>query len=542
MNIFISHRSANTLLSALLFAGACLGQSTERASVSLSGSDPNGQCLDTAISANGRYLAFYTSADNLVPGDSNGETDVFVRDRQTGVTERVSVSTSGSEGNDSSFGASISADGRFVAFSSKADNLVTGDTNGATDTFVHDRLTGQTVRTSVDSSGVEADSKSQSASISGDGRRITFYSDARNLVAGDTNLQRDIFVHDLQTGSTVRASVSSLGVEGNGKSDNPCISGNGRYVAFNSRADNFVSGDTALEDIFVHDLQTGMTERVSESSLGIGANSTSQYASLSADGRHVAFQSSADNLVPGDTNGRSDIFVHDRQTGLTQRVNVSSAGAEANDESGYPSISADGRHVSFDSVSDNLVPGNTSAWSGVFVHDRHTGITERVSVSSLGVAGEGQNTGSTISADGRYVGFQSDGGNLVSNDTNGIADVFAHDRWSGLGQNSIYLTGPSIAPVGAPIDFMWQATRGDAQYWLMYSKNLNGAWISGHRFDLGYPVTIQARGLNATNGIGSHTSQPVPPRAAGHTLYFELAIRDLNGVAYDSNVVGVTFQ
>ena len=236
-------------------------------------------------------------------------------------TERVSVDSAGVEGNSVSVVPAISADGRFVAFHSVANNLVTGDTNGAFDVFVHDRDTDTTERVSVDSAGVEGNDVSINSTISADGRFVAFRSIANNLVAGDTNGFWDIFVHDRTTDTTERVSVSSAGVQGNSFSFRPAISAGGRFVAFFSRANNLVAGDTnGKDDIFVHDRDTDITERVSVNSAGVQGNDFSRFrTSISADGRFVAFRSEANNLVAGDTNGFRDIFVHDRTTDTTER-------------------------------------------------------------------------------------------------------------------------------------------------------------------------------------------------------------------------------
>jgi WD40 repeat protein len=549
MRAYLPIRTASALFPALILVGASLGQTTERVSVDSFGNEASNDSFAPVVCANGRYVAFHSWASNLVSGDTNSQKDVFVHDRLTGITERVSVASTGVEGNDWSICPSFSEDGQLVAFSSMATNLVPGDTNGREDVFVHDRRTGKTERVSVSTSGGEGGSWSQAASLSADGRFVAFESRARNLVPGDTNMSFDIFVHDRQTGVTERVSKNSSGTQGNDVSYQPSISKHGRYVSFQSSADNLVAGDTNRKyDVFVHDRQTGLTERVSVDSSGAEGNETSTQSSISADGRMVAFLSAANNLVPGDTNGVLDFFVHDRLTGVTERVNMSSNGMQANDGSGLLTsipmsmISANGQHVVFESLASNLVPGDTGTSLDVFVHDRQTGVTERVSVNSLGIEGNGESGGATISANGRYVSFQSEAGNLVLGDVGGHQDIFVHDRWSGRGQNSIYLAAPTTAPVGAPIDFNWQSTRGNSHYWLLYSQNMNGGRKDGHKFDIGYPVSILARGVNSTNGLGSHTSLPVPPRAAGYTIYFEVAARDENGVAYDSNVVGVTFQ
>src|SRR5688572_7972318 len=199
-------------------------------------------------------------------------------------------------------------------------------------------------RVSVDSSGAEANWDSDSSAISADGKFVAFESYADNLVAGDTNGFADVFVHDRATGITERVSVDSSGVEGNGNSHGPSISADGQVVAFYSYAKNLVAGDRSFDfDVFVHDRATGITERVSVDSSGVEGNSSSSSPSISADGQVVAFESYASNLVAGDTNGYWDVFVHDRASGITERVSVESSGAEGDNDSGYPSISADGQ-------------------------------------------------------------------------------------------------------------------------------------------------------------------------------------------------------
>jgi len=364
---------------------------TTRVSVDSSGNEANGHSCWPAIGADGRYVAFQSYASNLVPGDTNDASDVFVHDRLTGVTERVSVDSAGNQGSGWSEFPAISADGRYVAFESEASNLVSGDTNWVPDVFVHDRLTGATERVSVDSAGNQGNSWSELPAISADGRYVAFQSYAFNLVPGDTN-GADVFVHDRQTGVTERVSVNSAGNQANSDSWSPAISADGRYVAFDSGASNLVAGDTNYAlDVFVHDRQTGVTQRVSVDSAGNQGNdySWSEFPTISADGRYVAFQSHAFNLVPGDTNDASDVFVHDRLTGVTERVSVDSAGNQGNTWSDLSAISADGRYVVFDSDASNLVSGDTNSTWDVFVHDRLTGATERVSVHSAGNEGNG---------------------------------------------------------------------------------------------------------------------------------------------------------
>jgi Tol biopolymer transport system component len=372
-----------------------------------------------ALSANGRFVAFSSEADNLVPGDTNGGEDVFVRDRRTGVTERISVGPNGVQGNADSFGPALSANGRFVAFSSYASNLVPNDTNLTGSVYVHDRRTGLTERVNIDSILAPV--------LSADGRFIAVWSSADNLVPGDTNGASDVFVHDRRTGATERVNLGPDGVQADSNasvSSPPALSADGRLVAFPSRAGNLVPGDTNdARDVFVRDRRTGVTERISVGPNGVQGNDHSSSPALSADGRFVAFTSQASNLVPGDTNDARDVFVHDRRTGATERVSVGPNGVQGDKQSSSLALSADGRFVAFTSEAGNLVPDDNNASTDVFVHDRRTGRTERVSV---GPNGEGHDYSSdpALSADGRFVAFVSNALNLVPGDTNNVKDAF----------------------------------------------------------------------------------------------------------------------
>jgi len=313
MRLIGNERGLSSALFLVLLTAIASGQETTRVSVDSSGAEGNDSSWwGGAMSADGRIVAFWGLASNLVPGDTNYEEDVFVRDRSTGITERISVSSSGAEGNDQSGWPAISADGRVVAFQSRATNLVAGDTKGHSDIFVHDRTTGLTERVSVNSSGAEATGGSFLPAISPDGRVVAFQSLASNLVPGDTKGHPDIFVHDRSTGLTERVSVNPSGAEANGWSSESAISADGRVVAFSSYARNLVPGDTNnRSDVFVHHRSTGLTERVSVDSSGTEGNSGSGYPALSAEGQLVAFYSKASNLVAGDTNFVSDAFVHE---------------------------------------------------------------------------------------------------------------------------------------------------------------------------------------------------------------------------------------
>jgi Tol biopolymer transport system component len=393
--------------------------------------DGNGASALSQASNDGRYVAFSSVATNLETGDTNGKFDVFVRDRLTGATERVSVRSSGGQGNNDSNAAHLSAEGRYVAFQSWSGNLVPGPAGVGSDVLVHDRATGQTERVNVSTAGVPSNAASEVCEISRDGRYVVFMSLGSNLVAGDTNGKFDVFVRDRVAGQTQRVSVSSAGAQGNEESRFGSISADGRYVAFHSRSGNLVPNDTNSKyDVFVRDLQTSQTTRVSVSTLGVQGDDSSGVPHISADGRFVSFESFATNLVTGDTNGSSDIFVHDRLFGETQRVSVPTggAGAQANGTSEQSSISADGRWVCFRSSASNLIFGDINGAADIFVRDRVMGQTHLVSVDSTGMQVGGTCNYPRISDDGRFVAFTSDASDLVAGDTNGVDDVFLHDR------------------------------------------------------------------------------------------------------------------
>jgi Ca2+-binding RTX toxin-like protein len=396
-----------------------------RVSVNSLGKEGDRFSINPSISADGRFIAFESTATNLVVGDTNNKSDVFVRDRLTEITTRISVNSTGNKGDFDAFNPAISADGRFIAFESNSTNLVAADTNNISDIFLHDRLNGTTTRISVGSTGQEGDRPSLNPSISADGRFVAFESNSTNLVAGDTNNNSDIFVHDIQTNTTTGISVDSTGNRGNIGSFNPSISADGRFVAFDSLADNLVAADTnSTRDIFVRDIQTNTTTRVSVNSSGNQGNLGSISAVISANGRFVAFQSNASNLVTEDTNGTSDIFVHDRLSNITSMASVNSTGDRANRSSFKPSISADGRFVAFDSLADNLAAADTNGTNDIFVRDRDTATTTRISVNSQGQGADITSFNPAISATGNVIAFDSFATNLLPQDTNSSRDVF----------------------------------------------------------------------------------------------------------------------
>jgi Tol biopolymer transport system component len=460
---------AATIVSVCLVLMAQVGASaqaatgdTELVSVTADGKsaagDSNLRHGGAALSADGRYVAFYSYRSNLVRGDENRLPDVFLRDRQASVTTLVSASANGRTGNGWSGMPSISRDGRYVCFMSAASNLVAGDDNGAADIFVWDRDTGRTELASVTTGGAPGDDSSLEAGLSADGRYVAFTSLATNLSSRDTRGLTQIFLRDRQAGATHLVSVSSQGVVADDYSWQPTVSADGRYVAFYSNASNLVPNDReGWSDVFVRDRQSGQTHRVSVDSNGRPGNAASVQPTISANGRFVVFVSVASNLVPGDTNQRVDVFVHDLQTHQTERVSVASDGRQGDGGSYEPSISSDGRYVTFESFSTNLVDDDTNGTYDVFVHDRQTRRTRRVSLGTGRQQADEASWTPSISEDGRFVAFRSDATNLSHMDANTSSDVYVHE----FGVEAFTIKPTSLDLGAQPV-----GTRSTAAFWL----------------------------------------------------------------------------
>jgi uncharacterized repeat protein (TIGR01451 family) len=422
------------LIVSLLSPGTALAHPpgvTERVSVDSAGNEGNDASGISAISADGRFVAFGSAATNLIAG-GNLPFNIFVHDRLAGTTEVVSVSSSGRQGEGLSSSPDISDDGRFAAFDSDAANLVRGDRNNTTDVFRHDRTTGQTILVSVNSDGRQGDSSSHAPAISADGRFIVFHANSP-LVSEDTNNTTDVYVRDVQAGTTTLVSVSFDGTSaGNNTSFIQDISANGSIVVFVSDATNLIPNDVNdfEANVYVRDLVAGTTELVSVGTDGTRATvGFFDSPAISADRRFVAF-STFDSLVPEDTRPFSlDIYLRDRQTGTTELISVNSDEVPGDGRSEGSSVSADGRFVVFQSDSTNIVPEPPTLFpdEDIFVRDRQTGTTVRVSESSAGEVGNARSLGGTISADGLVTAFSSDASNLVPNDTNFVTDIFVHD-------------------------------------------------------------------------------------------------------------------
>ena len=428
----------------LVVVASAFGATAERISVSATGEQGNGGSFSAAMSADGRYTAFVSYASNLVPGDTNNACDVFVRDNSNGGIELVSVSSTEEQVVTQSCPdrPAISADGRFVAFHSDAAGLVPNDTSTNSDIFVRDRELGTTERVSVGSNGETAlgngteYANSLDPAISADGRFVGFMSSGRNLVAGREINETHVYVRDRVTGTTEIVSERPDGQRTNGPAAQPSLSADGRYVAFVSYSEGLVPGDDNLgPDVFVRDRATGTTTAASVSSTGalpkyVTARPQSEQPSISGDGRYVAFSSNASDLVAGDDYNDVDVFVRDRVGGTTRMASVTATGEQAfGGDSVGPSISADGRYVAFHSSAGNLSPGGGFGTYDIILFDAVSGVTKPLTIGQD--SGEDDSIFPSLTAAGGQVAFASGNNDLVPNDTNGVIDVFRATITSG---------------------------------------------------------------------------------------------------------------
>jgi hypothetical protein len=414
---------------------------------SRTGSGDSTLAIENSLSDTGRYIVFTSDASEIVAGDTNGVADVFLRDRQTGTTTLISKGATianGASGN-----ASISADGRYVVFTSEATNLVSGDSNAAIDIFWVDVQTQQLKLVSRAVGGASsANAASLNPVMSANGRYVAFTSSATNLTNGDTNGLQDVFVWDSQDNSILNVTQGATG----GASEQPVISADGRYVGFGSAASNLAGSDTnGLRDVFVWDRTNNSITLVSRATGASGAISDgdSYQISMSQDGRTIAFTSTAKNLAgTPDGDNDEDVFVRNLDTDTTVHVSVNQAGGYSVSSeftplrAFSPRLSGNGKFVAFTSTFNDLVATDTNGTSDVFLRDLTANTTKLISVNLAGSdsgnnttgtdggIGSGTGTGSFatgISNDGRYVVFNSFSSNLVSNDTNTALDAFVRD-------------------------------------------------------------------------------------------------------------------
>lgn len=476
-----------------------------------SGGPGNGNSEDPSISASGRYVVYESTAKNLVTDKTTSNRDVFLYDRIAGTTMRISK-PAGEEGNSSSYDPEISSDGNVIVFTSQASNLVENDTEGNGDIFAYDRTTDTLSRVSVNSSGDGADDDCDHPDVSADGRYVVFQSAATNLVVDDTNEKVDVFRHDRITGETVRVSFDFLDQEVEDyDSEEPVISNDGRYIAFQTRAELIPCDDNDGTDIYVRDMVQGLTTHASTTYYGCVPNSSSYHPSITGDGRFVSFHSSATNLtLEDDDNHKNDLFIRDRELSNTERISIATNGREGDERSvGYGgNMSSDGRYVAFSSAATTFVEDDNDGHD-VFIRDRQDKETTREGVGTYWEEGTGsdETNVAVLSADGKFVAFDSHFDGLVPDDNNGYGDIFLRE----------YLWDKPLVTAISP-------TTGDLRGGTLLT-------ITGENFDAAAAVTIDGQtALNiVVNPSGTMITCVTPPHTPGSV---ELTVTNEDGMSW----------
>jgi Tol biopolymer transport system component len=462
------------------------------------GTPGNAGSSNAGFSPDGSKIAFTSGASNLVAGDTNNALDVFVKDLSTGAVTRVSTAADGTQRDSDAFLPVFSPDGSKIAFEDVKD-LANNDIQR--DIFVKDLASGALTQVSTAADGARIIGLSANPAFSPDGRSIAFQA----TTAGPFS-PFGIFVKNLASGALTLVSTAADGTEGNNTSQLPAFSPDGRKIAFDSFASNLVAGDTNnANGIFVKDLATGAVTRVDTAADGTQANGQASLSFVfSPDGRKIAFESDATNLVAGDTNGQADIFVKNLATGAVTRVDTAADGTQANGQSFSFVFSPNGRKIAFTSNASNLVAGDTNGQADIFVKDLVSGAVTRVSVAADGVQANGGSDNPVFSPDGRKIAFISDASNLVAGDTNGVNDVFVKDLVSGA------VTRVSIAAGGVQANGASFLNLGHAQE----AFSPDGRKIV---FD-SLASNLVAGDTNAASDIfvATLTSQNHPPILAGH--------------------------
>lgn len=505
------------------------------------GTQGNGASYESDITPDGRYIAFRSVANNLVENDTNSRVDVFVRDRILNETTRVSVSSEGEQGNADAYDIAISANGRYVAFGSSANNLVDNDNNSKGDVFLHDRETGDTIRVSVRSDGGESNGGSGGPAISGDGRFIVFHSDATNFVENDNLSRAKIFLHDMITSETTLISKTPDGLIPQDSSTYPDITNDGRFIVYMSIANNILPGDTnGWHDIFLYDRETDVTSMISISNEGIQGNHLSAMPSITEDGSIVVFRSGASNLVIGDTNGTTDIFIRNRVSGETRRISVSSEGTQGNGYSYDPDISGDGAYVAFESVANNLVSDDTNGSLDAFIHNVLEGTTERISVNNVGLEGNDSSGSVSISSNGRDVSFTSRASNLIDNDFNDANDVFLNDlralehRISGYIKRDIDPIGNQEPEHGINVELSnGQKTTTNEEGYYQFTVLEHGSYTITPSFD---EQRFAPEERTITTPVTNSQDFIVRPSDPGEMLSLPVEILEIEGNTFEQNI------
>jgi PKD repeat protein/Tol biopolymer transport system component len=514
-----------TVLATIMVAavGAISAQEIQRISLTFEDQQANGASRVPAVNGDGSAVVFESDASNLIAGDWNSFTDIYYRDLALGETYRVTVAFGGGDPDSTSHTPDISTDASLVVFSSYATNLIEEDVNEVPDIFALDTGSGTISRVSVATGeDLAGNGASTDPVVNDNGNYVAFLSIADNLVGSDTNEAWDVFVRYRQVNQTVRASVATDGSQADGDSGPPDLSANGFQVAFASLATNLVAGDTnGVSDIFVRDLASARTTRVSSNSDGLQANGDCARPSISGDGRYIVFESAATNLVAGDTNDQVDIFLHDVQTGETTRMNLASDGSQADAGSCCATISSDGRLVVFTSEATNLVAGDTNGVADIFLHDRIGETTVRISRPDPGSEADAASAAAAMDADGSFVAFESSAANLVPDDDNQRSDVFATSFGFGFRPVPAFQFSPENPVVDEMVAFTdltineptwWEWTFGDGSF--SFERNPTHTYTESGS----YGVTLTVGNANGAAHL-SRSITVLPPGSAFRNRY-----------------------
>jgi len=512
------------LMAGLLVAGAgAIGSTVKRVHVAYDGTQANGEAELPVVSTDGRWVAFASSSSNLVTGDTNAAYDIYVRDTQSGETTLVSQAW---DAPGTAVGAlnfvDMTPDGHYVSFCSGATNLVPNDTNGQYDVFVRDLVSGETMRASTTSTGEEANYWSNNGNISDDGRYVAFFSQASNLAPEGMVTTQNVFRKDLVSGETTLVSIGYDGSPANWFCFYPNISGDGNKVAFLSYATNMVPGDTSTTetDLFVRDLTTGVTERVNATPAG-GQSAGAMvlnYFDMDYSGQHVAFMCRASDLVSQPVGPNDQVYVRDTVSDETTIVSVAADGGAADDSAIYPSVSADGRYVQFATAATNIVDGHLYAHSDIFRRDLQTGVTELVSLNENGEQLNGYTGQNSINSDGTICSFATRATNVLAPDTNGQSDIFTRAI---LPPDSLAPTVSSDAQPSYARTALVTITATDA-------PGGSGIASIGYRFDGAATQTVGSEMATISAGRGPHTlsfwaEDVAGNRSATHEATFTVA-------------------
>ncbi len=509
-------------------AQACL---MERSSTTASDVGGNGYSRVPALSWDGRFVAFSSEASNLVPNDANGQLDVFVHDRTTSSMELVSVSSSGVQANDWSSLPCIPSDGRYVTFRSAASNLDPADTSSGPDIYLHDRLNGKTVLVSHRLAPGTSPYGAWISSVSQDGRFVAFDCFDDNLVPGDLNGWADVYVRDMQTGSMELVSVGNQGELGDEASAEPSISGDGRYVAFTSRAGNWFPGNpNKYPHVYVRDRLLDQTILVSHAPSGgygpIGGGGT---PSISADGNKVAFLYLGPDIFPplfGHYWAGLEVFVRNLTTDELVPVSMTFFGQISFNDSRSPKLSGDGRYVAWESYSPNLVPHPGDLNQDIFWRDLETGVTVLVSRGLNGAKPNGWSVDPAVSHDGRTVAFASQASNLVPGDSGLIVDIFV--KSCDVTSPTVYCQGTQGASGCAPvISFQGQPSASAGSGFLLCGDQLVGGQTA--------LVLYSTSGSEAHRLLGGYLCMELPARRASQMPTNGASMACDGSIAFDMN-------